>query len=126
MSKPMENRENRVVSKSGLNAVNDDRIGSMFGSDPLLAAQVLQTMRRKTLLEPETKLMVAILQDAIDSFQTNLLARDARSARLVNEAAAWIMATDAEWVFSFQNICEPLSLDPSYVRHGLIRWMNRR
>jgi len=125
MGKPMHKSDNRVAFGSGASAGSEERVASLFGSDPLLAAQMLQTMRRKTLLEPETKLMIAILQDAIDSFQTNLLADDARSTRIFNEAAGWISARDTEWVFSFENICDHLSLDPSYVRQGLMRWMSR-
>ncbi|HEY7164616.1 MAG TPA: hypothetical protein VIB79_08650 [Candidatus Binatia bacterium] len=109
---------------SGLGA--EEKIGSLFGSDPLLATQFLQTMRRKTLLEPETKLMVAILEDAIDCFQANALGRDVRSRRLFNEAAAWILAAENEWVFSFQNICEHLALDPAYVRRGLFRSIDKQ
>ena len=125
MSKTASNPFWHAPTSSSGGATTEDKIGPLFGSDPLLPTQFLQTMRRKTLLEPETRLMVAILEDAIDCFQTNLLRRDVQGSRVFNEAASWILATDNEWVFSFQNICEYLALDPAYVRQGLIRWMER-
>src|ERR1044071_7726619 len=123
MSKPMENGYNGAAGASSI--MSDEKIGSIFGSDPLLTTQFLQNVRRKTVLEPETRLMVAILEDAIDCFQTNLLARGVTNVRLFNEAATWILAADSDWIFSFDNICEHLGLDPAYVRQGLIGWMEK-
>src|ERR1041385_4583637 len=79
MSKPMENGYNGAAGASSI--MSDEKIGSIFGSDPLLTTQFLQNVRRKTVLEPKTRLMVAILEDAIDCFQTNLLARGVTNVR---------------------------------------------
>jgi len=51
---------------------NDEKIASLFQPDTLLSAQYFDTLRRKTLLEPEKRLMLAILEDAINCFQDNL------------------------------------------------------
>jgi plastocyanin len=37
-------------------------------------------------------------------------------------AEAWILETDAEWIFSFVNCCEVLGIAPDYLRQGLLRW----
>jgi hypothetical protein len=46
----------------------DERIGSLFQPDSLLVAQYFGTLRRETLFEPEKRLMLAILEDAINGF----------------------------------------------------------
>jgi hypothetical protein len=57
-------------------------------------------LRRKTLFEPEKRLMLAILEDAINCFQDNLLAQDVRNSRLFHEAEEWIVEADSDGVFS--------------------------
>jgi hypothetical protein len=101
----------------------DERIGFLFQPDSLLAAHYFQTLRRKTLLEPEQWLMLAILEEAIRCFQDNLLTQNVRSRRLFEEAEEWIVEADGDWVFSFENICEALGFNPAYVRQGLLRWV---
>ena len=101
----------------------DERIGFLFQPDSLLSAHYFGTLRRKTISEPEKRLMLAILEDAIHCFQDNLFARNVRSRRLFEEAEQWIVEADGDWVFSFENICEALGFNPAYVRQGLLRWM---
>jgi hypothetical protein len=59
-------------------------------------------------------LMLAVLEDAIACFEST-------NAKLVQEAEEWINSND-EWVFSFNNVCETLGLDPDRLRKGLLRW----
>ena len=47
----------------------EERVSSLFQPDTLLPDQYLDTYRRKVHLEPEKKLMLAILEDAIACFQ---------------------------------------------------------
>ena len=101
----------------------DERIGSIFQPDSLLSVHYFGTLRRKTILEPEKRLMLAILEDAIHCFQDNILARNVRGRRLFEEAEEWIVEVDDNWVFSFENICETLGFSPAYVRQGLLRWV---
>ena len=107
--------------QTGLTA--EERIGALFQPDLLLSAQYFETLRRKSFLEPEKRLMLAILEDAVDCFQNNVLARSLKSRRLFQEAEKWIVEVDGDWVFSFENGCEALGLNPAYVRQGLVRWM---
>jgi hypothetical protein len=104
----------------------DERIGSLFHPDSLLPFHYFETLRRKTLLEPEKRLMLAILEDAIYCFQDNLLTQNVRNRRLFEEAEEWIVEADGDWVFSFENVCDALGLNPPYVRQGLLRWMKNK
>ena len=101
----------------------DERIGALFQPDSLLSTHYFETLRRKTILEPEKRLMLAILEDAINCFQDNLLAQNVRRRRLFEEAEEWIVEVDGDCVFSFENICEALGFNPAYVRQGLLRWV---
>jgi hypothetical protein len=101
----------------------DERSGALFQPDLLLSAQYFDTLRRKSFLEPEKRLMLAILEDAVDCFQNNVLAQSLKSRRLFQEAEKWIVEVDGGWFFSFENVCETLDLNPAYVRQGLLRWM---
>jgi hypothetical protein len=103
----------------GSNLTAEERLGSLFQPDPVLPAQYFETFRRKMPLEPEIKLMFAVLEDAIMCFHKYALARNVRSERLFREAEDWILEQDSDWLFSFENICSTLGLDPSYLRRGL-------
>jgi len=100
----------------------EERLSSLFLPDTLLSAQYSETFRRKTPLDPEKRLMLAVLEDAIACFQKYIFARDGRGKNLFHAAEKWIMEEGNDWLFSFENICEVLGFNPEYVREGLIRW----
>ena len=100
----------------------EERVTSLFQPDTLLPEQYLDTYRRKLHLEPEKKLMLAILEDGIACFQKYLFARDSKGKALFREADAWVEEKDGEAVFSFEAVCESLGLDPNYLRRGLSAW----
>ena len=68
----------------------EERVSSLFQPDTLLPDQYLDTYRRKVHLEPEKKLMLAILEDAIACFQKYVSATDAKGKALFQEAEDWI------------------------------------
>jgi hypothetical protein len=106
-------------------ATSDDRIASLFQPDTLLSAQYFDNMRRRTLLEPEKRLMLAILEDAVNSFQENIFAESGKRKILFDDVEQWIRADGSDWVFSFDHICEALGFTPAYVRQGLLRWREK-
>ncbi|HYJ15337.1 MAG TPA: hypothetical protein VE170_07590 [Candidatus Limnocylindria bacterium] len=66
--------------------------------------------------------MHAILEEAIKTYRMNVSAKGGRDYRLFLDVQTWIMARNDDWLFSFENICEVLGLDPDFVRSGLTRW----
>jgi len=98
----------------------EEKVGSLFQPDTLLPAQYFETFRRKSL-EPEKRLMLAVLEDATVCFQKYIFARDGRGKNLFHAAEKWIMEEGNDWLFSFENICEVLGFNPQYIRQGLIR-----
>ena len=61
------------------NPGGDDRISSLFQPDVLLAEQYIQNFRRKTPLEPEKALLLAVLEDGVRCFQDNIVPRNKKS-----------------------------------------------
>ena len=98
---------------------------SLFPPDTLLSTQYFDHRRRNAFLEPEKKLMLAILEDAIQCFQANYSARCGKRKRLFDDARKWIFESCDEWVFGFENICSALEFCPDYIREGLLRWWQR-
>src|SRR5438552_15816823 len=103
----------------------DERFGVIFQPDTLLPSQFFDRVRRRTEHDGERRLMIAVLEDAVDVFRKQAGARDARGEQLFQEAETWIEDPDRTWLFSFQNICDVLGLDADYLRRGLRVWKER-
>jgi hypothetical protein len=103
-----------------------DRFVNLFEPDTLLPAQYFAAFTREGGLVRERRLMLAVLQDAVECYQKYALARDPRGTLLFDDARAWIESGEREWPFSYENICEVLSLNPEYIRRGLSKWRQQR
>lgn len=99
---------------------------ALFQPDALMVAQFFEDRGSKTRLEPEKKLMLAILEDAIDCFRDNHLARHGKKKQRFDKVQRWIFGVSGGWVFDFENICSVLELSPEYIRKGLVRWRERQ
>ena len=79
------------------------------------------TLARQVSLEsplrssPEHRLLIAVLEDAIDCFQ------NPDEQRLALQAAEWIMDDESQGPLSFESVCFFLGLNPSAVRASLQR-----
>jgi hypothetical protein len=82
----------------------------------------LETFRRQSYLEPEKKLMLAVLANAVACFQKYAFARDRKGRLLFQEVEYWVQDTNRDWPFSFANVCETLGFAPDYLRQGLSQW----
>ena len=104
----------------------EEKVVSLFEPDMLQSAQYLESLRRKTPIEPEKKLMLAVLEDAINCFQANVMAERGRRKKLFDETVDWFLDRNDDWIFSFGSVCEILRLNPEYVRRGLLRWKDKK
>lgn len=100
----------------------EDKVYSLFQPDVLMSSQYLATTQSKTRREPEQRLMLAVLEDAVWCFQNGVAAKDRRKRDLSQEAEAWLMEDGGDWLFSFNEICELLGIEPKNVRKHLQRW----
>ena len=103
------------------NVVNDT-FAHLLQPDTLLPSQYFAALRRKGAHEPERRLVIAVLQDAVDCFQKHLHARDRKARQLFLDAEEWIMSEDRTWPFSFENVCDLLQINAEYLRRGLASW----
>lgn len=94
---------------------------SLFQPDAVLPAVYFETAG-KTALQPENKLMFAVLKDAVGCFQRCVSAQRGPRREIFLDAEAWIEEEESDWPFSFANICETLNMDTQYIRQGLRRW----
>lgn len=97
----------------------------LFEPDVLISQVWGDARRRSAALSSEKRLMLAVLHDALDCYQKYIFAYDRVGRELFKEAAAWIECTNADGLFSFQNISETLDIEPEYFRRGLAEWQKR-
>ena len=102
-----------------------EKITSLFQPDMLLSSRYFDDRPANTLIEPEKRLMLAILQDAIDCFRDNHWAPCGKSKWLFDETQEWIFGAN-DWFFGFENICGVLGFNPEYIRKGLMRWRKNK
>ncbi len=100
----------------------DNRHTMLFQPDELAAHEYLKTFERVRPLQPERRLMLAVLEDAIMCFQRHLHAKGGKEQKLHEDAVSWIFDRSDNQVFSFENICGVCGLDPDYLRMGLLNW----
>jgi hypothetical protein len=99
-----------------------ERSYNLFEPDALLPAQFYSAFRGGSRVAGEKRLMLAVLEDAVDCYRKYARERDGQGYALFEEVRAWISSRDRAWYFSYENICETLELNPDYLRRGLARW----
>jgi hypothetical protein len=100
----------------------DELVENIVQHDQLAAYEYLDHHRRKTHIEPEKNLMLALLEDAVRCYRAYAFSTSVSSQRLYRDAENWLWDNDGHWLFSFRNVCEGLGLEPYCVRKGLLRW----
>jgi hypothetical protein len=93
----------------------------MLEADILSSSQYFDRWRGAGYREPERRLMLAVLQEAVDCYQENVFARARKQEKAFEEAERWFFDDNHEWPFSFVNICEFCGFDAAYFRLGLMR-----
>jgi len=96
-----------------------------FEPDILISELAVAARRRRAALSGEKRLMLAVMENALDYYQKCLFSTDRVGRTLFTEAAQWIASTSNEDVFSFENISETLGIDPAYFRRGVAAWHKR-
>ena len=104
----------------------DERLPGLFEPDTLLPIQYFEAMRKKHLLEGEKRLILSVLEDAIECFMKCIDSPTSKGQRLFRDADEWISLEDKHWVFSFDNVCDMLDINPEYMRRGLRQWKERK
>ena len=100
------------------------RAGGAIELEPeaVLPSQYFSLPAVDASLQAEKRLMLAVLEDAVGTFQKYVNAKERNGQRLFTEVEDWFAADEVEWPYSFINISQALGLDPEYLRAGLNRW----
>ena len=110
------------MSGIGSPAQSDEASESLLAPEILLPVQFANHDTNRA----EKRLMLAVLEEAVLTFQRHLHAKTRRGQGLFREADEWIRSADTSWTFAFESVCHTLGLDPEYLRGGLDRLKERR
>ena len=75
----------------------------------------------------EKRLMLAVLEEAVATFQRHIHDDTGRSGRPFRDVEEWFHSKESlSWPFAFENVCHTLEIDPEYLRRGLEVWARTR
>lgn len=92
----------------------------------MLPSQFYPRLQIDASLQPEKRLMLAVLEEAVGTFQKYAFAGTRQAERIFSEAEEWFSSDDVEWPYAFRNICDGLGLEAGYIRSGLASWKARQ
>jgi len=87
----------------------------------ILPAQFGDSLFGGARTHPEKCLQLAVLSDAVQTFQQCAGVERKRAQRLFAEVDDWFASDGADGPFAFVAICDSLGFDPDFVRSGLRR-----
>lgn len=91
-----------------------------FGS--LLPSQYFEHVERRKLESGEYRLVLAVLNDAVRSYVSNIGARSREQRARLAELRRWFYSHDdplKQGVFSFESVCDLLGIEAGIVRRRL-------
>jgi hypothetical protein len=100
-------------------------LDNLFTPDVLTPGQFFASRRDDSAVRPLKRLMLAVLEDAIVTFQKNATDRGKIDRVMFNEVEQWMCDGSCEGLFSFETVCDTLAIDPECLRNELIRWRGR-
>ena len=95
-------------------------------SDARLDVAYVDQICRNQYDEGEKKLMLAVLQEALNNFVQFLHAKDVTGQERFREVEEWFWEDDGEWLFSFKNIAESLGISYTYFLERLMTLKQNR
>jgi hypothetical protein len=120
------------MSLSGTTTTVEQNVGLRSGGgaelepEVMLPSQYFGGANVDASFQPEKRLMLAVLEDAVGTFQKYVNARERNGQHLYEEVEEWFDSDDQEWPYSFVNVSQALGLDVAYLRSGLHRWRDRQ
>jgi hypothetical protein len=89
---------------------------------PILPSQFFEGHKKNEDLQPEKRLMLAVLTDAVRCYQVGCDAQRTSRIRAFREAEKWLFSARGYGPFSFENVCYTLDITPEYLRKMLRKW----
>jgi hypothetical protein len=94
---------------------------SRFEAEPILPSQFFEGRNKNGAIEPEKRLMLAVLTDAVHCYQVDCDAEKTARIRAFREAEEWLFNARGYGPFSFENVCYTLDITPEYFRKMLTK-----
>ncbi len=110
----------------GAQVIQEDAVTRLFEPDLITPDQHRDRVQMERTDQPEIRLMLAVMEDAVATYQRYASEPGRRNRRLFEEAESWIKSTDTSWPYSFENICAALRFEPETLRKGLEEWRTQR
>jgi hypothetical protein len=112
---------NRLIED---NAGPDSWLGSRFEPDFLVPVQFFDLTRRRSTLDGETRLVFAVLEDAVRCYVKTVNSSRRSDRDQFDEVNRWFLAEPGtRSPFSFEYVCDVLGIEPASLRGrlGLLR-----
>ena len=90
--------------------------------DSVLPSQFNDRLFGAARTQPEKRLQLAVLADAVATFRRSVGGDRRRARHRLAEVDAWFASDAADGPFTFVAICDSLNIDAAYLRDGLERW----
>jgi hypothetical protein len=107
-------------------ATPDEGIVRLFEPDLITPDQHRDRVQAEKIDRPEIRLMLAVMEDAVATYQRFAVEPTRRNQKLFEDAEEWINSTDTSWPYSFENVCSALKFEPESLRRGLRAWRDER
>lgn len=93
------------------------------GVQPSLLAGLVDS-ERGFARGPERILLSAILFDGVQAYMNYATAQNEAQRKRYFEAYRWVHRESDDYIFSFDNVCDGLGVDPEYLRFGVANATN--
>jgi hypothetical protein len=90
--------------------------------DVLCVDEYLHVYQGRPAETPERRLVAAVLRDAIDCYLRDCFTKNRHRKRSFREAEEWFFKSEDYGVFSLENVCGILNIDPGYIRRSLLHY----
>ena len=87
---------------------------------------IIEDLLKTNIREGEKRLMLALLENAIEDFQKYVVRMIRREKNCSKKPKSGFWLPTMIRLFSFENICEYLQINSNYLRQGLLRWKTAR
>lgn len=101
------------------------RGAGVFEDDIMLPEQYFARLRLRADYPGEQRLLLAVLEDAVHCFQTNIGARTPRRRNIFEQAEEWLLGGPCDALVTFDYVCDVFGMDAEYMRAGIRRWRDR-
>ena len=103
----------------------EDRGTELLEPDIVTPDQFAGLVKRRSWQDGERRLMAAVLLDGVETFHKYAFSESPEGRELFEEARCWVLDEEDFSLFAFETVCSVLDIDPTYLREGLLAWVEQ-